>query len=69
LKHVVDDVSDDEGDEEAGDVAHKQLEQREEKQKHKEILRRMREKVMMDAVEASRVVVPVLGVCIISISW
>ena len=43
LKHVVDDVSDDEGDEDAGRIARKRLEQREEKDRHKEILRRMRE--------------------------
>ena len=43
LKHIVDDVSDDEGDEDAGRVARKQLEQQEEKTRHKEILRRMRE--------------------------
>jgi len=43
LKYVVDDVSDDEGDEDAGRVARTQLEQREEKDHHKEILRRMRE--------------------------
>ena len=43
LKHVVDDVSDGEGDEDAGRVARKRLEQQEEKARHKEILRRMRE--------------------------
>jgi hypothetical protein len=43
LKHVVDDVSDGEGDEDAGMEARKRLEQREEKERHKEILRRMRE--------------------------
>jgi hypothetical protein len=43
LEHVVDELSDDEGDEEAGDAARKRLEQKEEKDKHKEILRRMRE--------------------------
>jgi hypothetical protein len=43
LKHVVDDVSDDEGDEEAGEKARKLLEQKEEKERHKEIIRRMRD--------------------------
>eukprot|EP00985_Skeletonema_marinoi_P020349 scaffold12075_cov131-Skeletonema_marinoi.AAC.5 len=43
LEHVVDDVSDGEGDEEAGDVARKRLEAKEEKERHKEIMRRMRE--------------------------
>jgi len=43
LKHVVDDVSDGEGDEDAGHDARKRLEQEEEKARHKEILRRMRE--------------------------
>jgi hypothetical protein len=43
LKHVVDDVSDDEGDEDAGRLARIRLEQREEKDSHKEMLRRMRE--------------------------
>uniref|UniRef100_A0A7S4ADR4 DNA replication checkpoint mediator MRC1 domain-containing protein n=1 Tax=Pseudo-nitzschia australis TaxID=44445 RepID=A0A7S4ADR4_9STRA len=43
LEHVVDDVSDGEGDEDAGMVARKQLERQEEKHRHKEILRRMRE--------------------------
>ncbi|KAL7434439.1 hypothetical protein ACHAXH_003831 [Discostella pseudostelligera] len=43
LDHVVDDVSDGEGDEEAGEVARKRLEQAEEKERHKEIIRRMRE--------------------------
>ena len=43
MKHVVDDVSDDEGDEEAGEAARKELEQREEKERHKDIIRRMRE--------------------------
>ena len=43
LEHVVDDVSDDEGDEEAGDAARKRLEAKEEKDRHKEIIRRMRE--------------------------
>ncbi|KAL3785044.1 hypothetical protein ACHAWO_008572 [Cyclotella atomus] len=43
LEHVVDDLSDGEGDEEAGEQARKQLEAREEKERHKEIMRRMRE--------------------------
>jgi hypothetical protein len=43
LDNVVDDVSDGEGDEEAGEVARKRLEQAEEKERHKEIIRRMRE--------------------------
>jgi hypothetical protein len=43
LKHVVDDVSEDEGDEEAGEAARKELEQKEEKEHHKEIMRRMRD--------------------------
>mmetsp|Transcript_15255 Transcript_15255/g.25121 ORF Transcript_15255/g.25121 Transcript_15255/m.25121 type:complete len:1394 (-) Transcript_15255:3081-7262(-) len=43
LEHVVDDVSDGEGDEEAGEVARKRLEAKEEKERHKEIMRRMRE--------------------------
>jgi hypothetical protein len=43
LKHVVDDLSDDEGDEEAGERGRKELMKREEKDQHKEMLRRMRE--------------------------
>mmetsp|Transcript_23085 Transcript_23085/g.34080 ORF Transcript_23085/g.34080 Transcript_23085/m.34080 type:complete len:1330 (+) Transcript_23085:111-4100(+) len=43
LKHVVDELSDDEGDEEEGDRARKELMKREEKEHHKEILRRMRD--------------------------
>jgi len=43
LEHVVDDVSDNEGDEEAGEAARKKFEAREEKERHKEIIRRMRE--------------------------
>lgn len=43
LEHVVDDVSDNEGDEEAGEAARKKLEAREEKERHREIIRRMRE--------------------------
>ena len=40
---MVDDLSDGEGDEEAGEVARKRLEAKEEKERHKEIMRRMRE--------------------------
>ncbi len=43
LKHVVDEVSDNEGDEEAGEVARKRQERLDEKEHHKEIMRRMRE--------------------------
>jgi hypothetical protein len=43
LKHVVDDVSDDEGDEEAGETARMELEQKEERERHKDIIRRMRD--------------------------
>ena len=43
LKHVVDELSDDEGDEELGEAARKELQQKEEKERHKEIIRRMRE--------------------------
>jgi len=43
LKHVVDDVSDDEGDEETGEKMRIALAQKEEKERHKEMLRRMRE--------------------------
>jgi hypothetical protein len=43
LEHVVDDLSDNEGDEEAGEAARKVMQAREEKEKHKEILRLMRE--------------------------
>ena len=43
LENVVDDVSDGEGDEEAGDNARKELQAREEKMRHKEMLRRIRE--------------------------
>jgi hypothetical protein len=43
LEHIVDDVSDNEGDEEAGENARKALEQQEEKLRHKEVLRRMRD--------------------------
>lgn len=43
LENVVDDVSDGEGDEDAGEEARKAMEVREEKERHKEIMRRMRE--------------------------
>lgn len=43
LKHVVDDVSDDEGDEETGEKMRVAMAQKEEKERHKEMLRRMRE--------------------------
>jgi len=43
FENIVDDVSDNEGDEEAGDSARKALTLKEEKLKHKEIMRRMRE--------------------------
>jgi len=43
LNHVVDELSDNEGDEEEGDRARKEMVQREEKERHKEIMRRMRE--------------------------
>jgi hypothetical protein len=43
LKHVVDDLSDDEGDELAGTKARKAMEAQEEKERHKEMLRRMRD--------------------------
>ena len=43
LEHVVDDLSDDEGDEQAGDKARKAMEAKEEKERHKEMLRRMRD--------------------------
>ena len=39
----MDDLSDGEGDEEAGEAARKRLEAKEEKERHKEIMRRMRE--------------------------
>ena len=43
LDHVVDEVSDGEGDEDAGDLARQRLQRAEEKERHKEIMRRMRE--------------------------
>ncbi|KAL3938701.1 MAG: hypothetical protein SGBAC_006434 [Bacillariaceae sp.] len=43
LEHIVDDVSDGEGDEEAGRIARKKQELREEKERHKDMIRRMRE--------------------------
>ena len=43
FENIVDDLSDNEGDEEAGETARKELAQKEEKDRHKEIMRRMRE--------------------------
>jgi len=43
LDHIVDDISDNEGDEEAGERARKAMAAKEEKERHKEIIRRMRE--------------------------
>jgi hypothetical protein len=43
LKHVVDDLSDDEGDEDAGKKARIEMQQQEEKERHKEMMRRMRD--------------------------
>lgn len=43
LEDIVDDLSDNEGDEEAGEAARKSMAMKEEKMKHKEIMRRMRE--------------------------
>ena len=43
LENVVDDLSDNEGDEEAGMEARKALEQKEERERHKEVMRRMRD--------------------------
>ena len=43
LEHVVDDLSDDEGDELAGEKARQAMEAKEEKERHKEMLRRMRD--------------------------
>ena len=43
LDNIVDEVSDGEGDEEAGDKARKAMQAKEEKLKHKEVLRRIRE--------------------------
>ena len=43
LENIVDDVSDNEGDEEAGEAARQAMAHKEEKLRHKEIMRRMRE--------------------------
>ncbi len=43
FENIVDDVSDNEGDEEAGDAARQAMIRFEEKQRHKDIMRRMRE--------------------------
>ena len=43
LEHVVDELSDGEGDEEAGEIARKRLAQAEEKARHAELMRRMRD--------------------------
>jgi len=43
FENIVDDVSDNEGDEEAGETARKAMMRLEEKQRHKDIMRRMRE--------------------------
>jgi hypothetical protein len=43
MKHVVDDVSDDEGDEEEGARVRMELQKKEEKERHKELIRRMRD--------------------------
>ena len=43
LEDIVDDLSDNEGDEEAGEAARKSMAMNEEKLKHKEMMRRMRE--------------------------
>ena len=43
LEHVVDELSDGEGDEEAGEIARKRLAQAEEKERHAELMRRMRD--------------------------
>jgi hypothetical protein len=43
LDGIVDELSDDEGDEEEGAKARKELQEREEKRQHKDILRRMRD--------------------------
>ena len=43
LENVVDELSDNEGDEEAGEAARRAAAAREEKERHKEIMRRMRE--------------------------
>lgn len=43
MEHVVDELSDGEGDEEAGEIARKRLAQAEEKERHAELMRRMRD--------------------------
>jgi len=43
FENIVDDISDNEGDEEAGDIARKDLNLKEEKLRHKDIMRRMRD--------------------------
>ena len=43
LEGVVDDLSDGEGDEEAGEAARKKIQAKEEKERHKEVIRRLRE--------------------------
>jgi hypothetical protein len=43
LENVVDELSDGEGDEEAGDAARRKMQQQEEKRAHKEMLRRVRD--------------------------
>lgn len=43
FNHIVDEVSDDEGDEEAGKVARQAMAAKEEKEKHLQIMRRMRD--------------------------
>jgi len=43
LDHVVDELSDGEGDEEAGEIGRKEIMAKEEKERHKEIMRRMRD--------------------------
>jgi hypothetical protein len=43
LEHVVDDVSDNEGDEEEGEKARQEMARKEEKERHKEMIRRMRD--------------------------
>lgn len=43
FENIVDDISDNEGDEEAGDIARKDLNLKEEKRRHKDIMRRMRD--------------------------
>jgi hypothetical protein len=43
LEHVVDDVSDNEGDEEEGEKARQEMARKEEKERHQEMIRRMRD--------------------------